>query len=193
MNYQNMYPMSPLQTPIESPDSLTDSLFKGVPGLDRSYGMYMDAGANTGIGMNMPPVNPAMNASAQPAVGYQPVPIDQLAGQNMDYTNPVQMSQFDQDIAKMQEQHRLDSKMSTGDKFKSLSNMGIGLLQGYNAYRANRLGRESLNFNKQAYAENISNQKKTLNRQLEHAWQVAENAKAGSVGTKEDYMEKYGY
>lgn len=90
----------------------------------------------------------------------------------------------------------LGGKDAQGNMVNGILPVGMqaatGLMQGWMGMQQLDLAQESFNFQKQAYHENMANQKKTTNAQLEDR-QNARNAQAGGqTMSTDEYMKKYG-
>ena len=75
-------------------------------------------------------------------------------------------------------------------------NTGVGLfnsaLGAISAYKALKLGKENLNFQKESFAKNFEASKNTTNAQLENAQRVRVSADPTNAMSVADYMAKYG-
>lgn len=75
-------------------------------------------------------------------------------------------------------------------------NAGVGVfnsaLGAITAYKALKLGRDNLNFQKESFAKNFEASKNTTNAQLENAQRVRVSADPTSAMSVADYMAKYG-
>lgn len=75
-------------------------------------------------------------------------------------------------------------------------NTGVGVfnaaLDAISAYKALKLGRDNLNFQKESFAKNFEASKNTTNAQLENAQRVRVSADPTSAMSVADYMAKYG-
>ncbi len=75
-------------------------------------------------------------------------------------------------------------------------NAGVGVfnsaLGAISAYKALKLGKENLNFQKESFAKNFEASKNTTNAQLENAQRVRVSADPTNAMSVADYMAKYG-
>lgn len=75
-------------------------------------------------------------------------------------------------------------------------NAGVGLfnsaLGAISAYKALKLGKDNLNFQKESFAKNFEASKNTTNAQLENAQRVRVSADPTNAMSVADYMAKYG-
>ena len=75
-------------------------------------------------------------------------------------------------------------------------NAGVGVfnaaLGAISAYKALKLGRDNLNFQKESFAKNFEASKNTTNAQLENAQRVRVSADPTNAMSVADYMAKYG-
>lgn len=75
-------------------------------------------------------------------------------------------------------------------------NTGVGLFNSavgaISAYKALKLGKENLNFQKESFAKNFEASKNTTNAQLENAQRVRVSADPTNAMSVADYMAKYG-
>lgn len=75
-------------------------------------------------------------------------------------------------------------------------NAGVGVfnsaLGAISAYKALKLGRDNLNFQKESFAKNFEASKGTTNAQLENAQRVRVSADPTNAMSVADYMAKYG-
>ena len=75
-------------------------------------------------------------------------------------------------------------------------NAGVGVfnaaLDAISAYKALKLGRDNLNFQKESFAKNFEASKNTTNAQLENAQRVRVSADPTNAMSVADYMAKYG-
>ena len=75
-------------------------------------------------------------------------------------------------------------------------NAGVGVfnaaLGAISAYKALKLGKENLNFQKESFAKNFEASKNTTNAQLENAQRVQVSADPTNAMSVADYMAKYG-
>ena len=83
-------------------------------------------------------------------------------------------------------------KMAMTDKI----NAGVGVfnaaLGAISAYKALKLGKDNLNFQKESFAKNYEASKNTTNAQLENAQRVRVSADPTNAMSVADYMAKYG-
>ena len=75
-------------------------------------------------------------------------------------------------------------------------NAGVGVfnaaLGAISAYKALKLGKDNLNFQKESFAKNFEASKNTTNAQLENAQRVRVSADPTNAMSVADYMAKYG-
>ena len=75
-------------------------------------------------------------------------------------------------------------------------NAGVGVfnaaLGAISAYKALKLGKDNLNFQKESFAKNFEASKGTTNAQLENAQRVRVSADPTNAMSVADYMAKYG-
>ena len=75
-------------------------------------------------------------------------------------------------------------------------NAGVGVfnaaLGAISAYKALKLGKDNLNFQKESFAKNYEASKNTTNAQLENAQRVRVSADPTNAMSVADYMAKYG-
>lgn len=84
------------------------------------------------------------------------------------------------------------NKMDLGQKGSGLLNLGMGAMNAFNAYKANKLAQEQFKFQKQAWQANWDNQRKMTNSQLEDRQKARVANNAIQNESVDSYMRKYG-
>lgn len=83
-------------------------------------------------------------------------------------------------------------KIAMTDKISAGVGVFNAALGAISAYKALKLGKENLNFQKESFAKNFEASKNTTNAQLENAQRVRVSADPTSAMSVADYMAKYG-
>lgn len=83
-------------------------------------------------------------------------------------------------------------KLDLGQKGSGLLGLGMGAMNAFNAYKANKLAQEQFKFQKQAWQANYDNQRKMTNSQLEDRQKARVANNPIQNESVDSYMRKYG-